>query len=355
MKIKSGVRVAVGFLLAGSLFLGGCGFKNQPVPPDSVVPVAVNDLRYAVSEEGITLNWSYPVKTIAGTDIQDISSFDLFRAVVLLEDYCGTCPVPFGEPMELSGGVTEDETKKRRQAEYKSALLRSGHMYFFKVRSRTSWWAESDDSNIVSFVWHVPAKAPMNLMAEAKESLVSLTWQPVTNLIDEREIGDIGTVNYQIMRSLGGDKFTSLGEPIAETSHQDRQVINGKKYFYKVQSIMSFDGNKVAGGVSETIAISPVDTTPPMAPAGVTAIQSGSEIKIIWSKSSEKGVAGYRIYRRLASDDKPVLLGEMKSIYTLYVDKTAPQGKRVYYSVTAVDAAIPANESSHSREATTRD
>lgn len=301
------------------------------------------------------MNWSFPVKTIAGTDIQDISSFDLYRAVVPLEDYCGTCPVPFGEPMELPGGITEDETKKVRLAEYKSALLRSGHMYFFKVRSRTSWWSDSDDSNIVSFVWHVPAKAPANLMAEAKDGLISLAWQPVTSLVDDRKIGDMGTVNYQVMRSIGGEKFTPLGGQIAATTHQDRQVINGKKYFYKVQSIMSFDGNKVAGGVSNTIDVSPVDSTPPMAPAGVTAIQSGSEIKIIWNRSSEKDVAGYRVYRRLASEDKPVLLGEVKSIYSLYVDKTAPQGKRVYYSVSAVDEASPANESSLSREATIRD
>ncbi len=355
MKIKSGVRVAGGFLLAGSLFLGGCGYKNQPVPPDSVVPVAVNDLRYAVNEKGLTLNWSYPVKTIAGTDIQDISSFDLFRAVVPLEDYCGTCPVPFGESMELPGGVTEDETKKVRQAEYTSALLRPGHMYFFKVRSRTSWWSDSDDSNIVSFVWHVPAKAPAKLMAEAKDGLISLAWQPVTSLVDDRKVGDIGAVTYQIMRSIGGDKFTPLGEPIANANHQDRQVINGKKYFYKVQSIMSFDGNKVAGGVSETIDVSPIDSTPPMTPAGVTAIQSGSEIKVIWNKSNEKDVVGYRVYRRLASEDKPVLLGEVKSIYTLYVDKAAPQGKRVYYSVSAIDQASPANESSLSKEATIRD
>ena len=38
-------------------------------------------------KSGVRLSWSYPVKTIKGTDIVDISSFDLYRAVIPLSDY----------------------------------------------------------------------------------------------------------------------------------------------------------------------------------------------------------------------------------------------------------------------------
>ena len=49
-------RLAGALLLAGTLFLvGGCGYKTAPVPPDSIVPKAINDLRYSVSEKGVTL------------------------------------------------------------------------------------------------------------------------------------------------------------------------------------------------------------------------------------------------------------------------------------------------------------
>lgn len=354
MKIKSGVRIAGFFLLAGSLTLGGCGYKGQPVPPDSVVPEPVDDLRYSVDESGLTLTWSYPTKNISGDAIEEISSFDLFRAVVPLEDYCATCPIPFGEAMEMPGGVTTDQAEGVRLATYESALLRSGHKYFFKVRSRTSWWADSADSNVVSFVWHVPAKAPAQLMAEAKDNLISLAWQPVTSMVDEKEIGDIA-MTYQVMRSESGDKFANIGKPSVETVFVDRQVINGKKYFYKVQAVMNIEGNTVPGGISEVVDAKPVDMTPPVVPVGVTAIQSASDIKVIWNKSTDKDLGGYRVYRRFADEDKPTLIGEVKPIYTLFVDKNVPTGKRVYYSVSAIDSAERPNESVLSREATIRD
>ncbi len=354
MKIRGGVGIAGFILLAGCLTLNGCGYKNRPVPPDTVVPEPVNDLRYSIDETGITLTWSFPVKSIAGGDVEVIDSFDLYRAVVPLEEYCPSCPIPFGEPIEISGGTTSTDSGSVKQATYKSTLLRSGNRYFFKVRSSRSWWAESSDSNIVSFVWHVPAKAPAELLTEAKDNLVSLTWQPVSTLVNDEKITGMD-IKYQVMRSDSGQQFINVGQPVAATSFTDRQVINGKKYFYKVQSIMYIDGNEVKGGVSSAAAARPVDMTPPQVVSGVKAIRSGRDIKIIWNASDKKDVKGYRVYRRLANQDTPVKIGEMKSIYTIFVDKNAPKNIRVYYSVTAIDDAEKPNESVFSREATLRD
>lgn len=354
MNIMSGVRVAGFFLVAGSLTLGGCGYKNQPVPPDSVVPVAVNDLRYAIDESGLTLNWTFPTKNVAGNDLTDVQSFELYRAVVPMEDYCGSCPIPFGEPIAIDGGLTSDSEKGTRQATYKSALLRSGHKYFFKVRSRISWWADSADSNIVSFVWHVPAKAPAELMVDAQDSLISLSWMPVTTMVDGKDLGDID-IRYQILRSENGKDFSPVGELVAENSFKDTRVMNGKSYSYKVQSFMLIDEENVEGGVSDAVTGSPVDMTPPVVVAGVTAIASDDDIKVIWNPSSDEDVAAYRIYRRLADQNKPEMIGEVKAIYTIFVDDNVPAGQRAYYSVTAVDNSSKANESILSREATVRD
>ncbi len=354
MKIKRGVCIAGVFLLAGCFSLSGCGYKNKPVPPDRVVPESVKDLRYSIDETGITLTWSFPVKNIAGGGVDSIDSFDLYRAVVPLADYCPTCPVPFGEPVKIAGGSTVTDAGAVKQATYKSTLLRSGSRYFFKVRSSRSWWAESDDSNIVSFVWHVPAKAPAQLMTGAKDNLVSLAWQPVSTLVNDEKITGM-ELKYQVMRSDSGQQFVNIGQPVAATKFTDRQVVNGKKYFYKVQSILYVDGNEVKGGISDVAAARPVDMTPPQVVAGVRAIQSGQGIKVVWNASDKKDVKMYRIYRRLADQDAPVKIGEVKSIYTIFVDKKAPQDRRAYYSVTAIDDAETPNESMLSREATVRD
>ena len=351
MKMRKGRHIAGFLLLAGALlFVVGCGYKNYPVPPENVVPKPIEDLRYTVDEKGVNLTWSYPVQTVKGTDLQEISSFELYRAVVPLADYCGTCPIPFGEPQILPGGISVQET--RRQGTYLTSLLRSGHKYFFKVRSRTSWWASSDDSNIVSFVWHTPTKAPEGVKAEIGDGKVTIRWSPVTAYMDGRKV-DM-PVEYQVLRSHGGRGFEAMGEPVSGTEFVDRRFTLDQKYFYKVQSLLLLEGNIAGGSTSEEISAIPVDMRPPSPPTGVGVIGMEKGIKVYWEKSTESDVAGYRIYRRAANQQTPILLGETNAATLSFTDGQVPGAVRMYYSVTAFDTAKKPNESEHSMEVTLR-
>jgi hypothetical protein len=351
MKIQNGGRVAGCFLLVGTLlFAVGCGYKNYPVPPENVVPKPIEDLRHTVDEKGVNLTWSYPLQTVKGTDILEISSFELYRAVVSLDDYCSNCPIPFGEPQILPGGITVQET--RRQGSYQTSLLRSGHKYFFKVRSRTSWWASSDDSNIVSFVWHTPTKAPEGVKAEVGDGKVIIRWNPVTAYMDGRKV-DM-PVQYQVLRSHGGQGFEAMGEPLSGTEYIDRKFSVDQKYFYKIQSVLLLEGNIAGGSISEEVSVIPVDLSPPSPPMGVAVIGIEKGIKVYWERSTGSGVAGYRIYRRPANQDTPVLLGETGAATLSFTDSHVPGDVRMYYSVTTFDKAKPPIESEHSREVTLR-
>ncbi len=349
--IKGGARCVCMVLLGVSLlFFGGCGYKNPPVPPESVVPKPINDLRYTLDSKGVELSWTYPVETIKGTDIKQIDSFEVYRAVIPLEDYCGGCPIPFGEALEVPGGVPLEET--RRKAVHQESLLRAGHKYFYKIRSRTSWWASSDDSNIVSFVYHTPAMAPESLKLKAEGKNLVLSWKPVTAYLDGSKV-DM-PVKYQILRSRGGKGFEAVGRPLAVTEYVDTQVEKGEKYFYKVQSLILLEGELAKGGMSAVVDGVPRDVTPPSVVTGVTAVRTDSGIKIIWDRSSDADVAGYRVYRRAKNEKVAKLLGSIAGSFTIFVDDKAPEDVRVYYSVTAVDHAEPANESKRSKEATVR-
>lgn len=351
MKYRCLVRLAGIFLVGASLLVAGCGYKNPPIPPQSVVPKPIDDLLFTVRDDGVQLSWSYPVQTIKGSPIEDISSFELFRAEIPLEEYCGSCPIPFGEPMEIDGGSPFDG-EVRRKATYDSSLLRSGHKYFFKVRSRTSWWASSIDSNVITFLWFQPAEAPVGVKALPGDRQVTLSWQPVTTLSD----GSPATmpIRYQLLRSIGGQDMVKTGDLLSSASFVDRQVLNGKKYFYAVQSMMDYNGDLVSGGVSDKVAVTPVDLTPPLPPSGVTAVRTGVGIKIFWDRSDESDIAGYRVYRRAADKDSYESMGEVKAEYTLFVDSKAGDRVRYYYAVTAIDQSSPPNESNKSREATVR-
>jgi fibronectin type 3 domain-containing protein len=351
MKMFTKTHVAGVLLLTGTLFLaGGCGYKTEPIPPDAIVPKAIEDLRHSVSEKGVTLTWTFPKKTIKGTALTDISTFDVYRAVVPMNDYCPTCPIPFREAIQVPGGVVDPEGK--RQGTYETALLRSGHKYFFKVNVRTSWWAASADSNVVSFIWHIPAKAPESVKVEATDSTAIVTWQAVTGLMDGEDISY--PLLYQVQRSKDNTVYSNIGEMVSGTRFVDTGLQNGATYYYRVQSVLMVENNSVSGGLSNAVSVVPLDRTPPAAPTGVTVVQTAGGIKVFWDKSQEADVNGYRVYRRSADEKQARFVGDVSAVYTIFEDSDVPAGTSVYYSITAYDKMESPNESAKSREAGVR-
>ena len=342
---------ASALLCAVVLSVAGCGFKTDPVAPQNVVPRPIDDLTYSIDETGVTLRWTFPEKSVNGDELTEIYSFDVYRAAVPIDDVCETCPIPFGEPTEIPGGETAD-AGKRRVGEYNTTLLRPDHKYFYKMTSRISWWAASTDSNIVSFVWQTPPSVPADFKVEPGDSQIALSWQPVTTLIDGSAVKK--NVFYQVSRSEGGKEFVDLGAPRKRTDFVDREVLNGKTYYYKVQSLIMLGSDIVSGGVTDIVDATPVDLTPPGVPGGVRASATAAGIKVFWERPDDPGVAAHRVYRRNQDQSTAEMIGEVKMPSSIFVDKSAPEGSKPFYSVTAVDGAEPANESKPSKEATVR-
>ncbi len=350
MKNRGFVRVmGVFFLGASFLLAGGCGVKNKPLPPESVVPQAIEDLRYTVGEKGVQLTWSYPVKSIKGSTLDDVSSFQLFFAEIPLENYCDNCPVPYAKPMTVNGGEPLDG-KTRRKVVYDYNQVRTGHKYFFKVTSSNSWLADSADSNVVTFVWFDPAAAPEKVTVVPGDRQISLAWQPAALKTANKDMA----IKYQVLRSLDGNEFTKIGEPLADTRYIDSQVTNGQKYFYSVQTLTEYKKELAEGGISQKVETAPIDLTPPEPPSGVSAVQTAEGIKVFWDRSNAEDLAGYKVYRRAADRDSYEMVGQVEPTYTLFVDSKADESVRYYYAITVFDKATPANESGKSKEVTIR-
>lgn len=351
MVYMRGMRFVGALFLGVTLFVGGCGYKNQPVPPQTVVPEAIRDFRYTVDEKGVVLDWGYPVSTVKGGQIDSIESFELYRAEVLLSEVCSNCPIPFAEPMEIEGGAVFDGVEKR-SGQYASSFLKSGYKYFFKIRSRVSWWASSDDSNIVSFVWFTPTVAPEGLTARPGDETIQVEWQGVAILID----GSTPTlpVLYQLQRSIAGKPFENIGFPTPKTVYVDSEVTLGQTYFYRVQSVMRYEKEFAGGGISQPITAISVDLTPPSVPQNLTVVQVESGIKLFWEQVTSQDLKGYRVYRRPANSTEFTMLAEVDISSVSYLDTDAQPGVRYYYAVTAVDMTEPTNESQRSKETTQR-
>ncbi len=344
---KSGIAGSL-LLVAALSFSGGCGYKTPPVPPQTVVPRAIEDLRYTMEDEGARLTWTYPQEKVNGDTIEEILSFQLYRAEIPLDDFCSTCPIPFGEPIAVEGGAPGVE--QRNTAEFYSGLLRSGNKYFFKVTSRTNWLAESEPSNIVSFVFHTPAAAPQDLRAAMAGNNVRLSWSPVKTLTDG-ESADL-PLRYQVQKSTDGQQYNDIGDPLESTTYVDSEVERGNTYSYRVESAMLLEDALVEGSLSSAVSINVTDTVPPPQVSGVTVVASATNIRIFWDSVSVDDLAGYRIYRRLADDKESSRVGEVGPTQTIYTDNEVSGEDRAYYSVAAFDQ--DGNVGKKSEEVTTR-
>lgn len=322
----------------------GCGFKDKPVPPQHVVPTAVLDLHVDLDERGATLSWSYPQKTVTGETVEAIDAFELYRAEIPASQYCKTCPIPYSAAIEVPGGSMAPNSNKTATCEIRD--LRPGNLYFFKVRSQSGWWRESQDSNEVSFFWQTPPMAPEGLTGVGGDGKNTLQWQTVRQLRDAAPT--TAPIQYQVYRSVDNGSFAKAGEPIAATSYVDAAVENGRTYAYQVQAISVYSQGSVGSALSAAAKANPLDRTAPPVPAGVVAVRTEVGVKIYWEHPDNADLAGYRVYRRVGTG-APVLAGEVLLPYNMFTDAKAPSGSLVY-SVTSIDAQSPANESARSAE-----
>ncbi|MEN8188847.1 MAG: hypothetical protein ABFS19_03295 [Thermodesulfobacteriota bacterium] len=348
--VKLNRAILVAGLLVSLVAVGGCGYKTRPMAPEQIVPEAVDDLSYRFTGKGVTLTWSFPVKTIRGTDLTEIASFDLFRAEIANEDYCPTCPIPFAEPIRVDGGSVEQEGL--RKAVFEANLIKPGHRYFYKVKARNSWWAASSDSNIISFVWQVPVRGSERVTVDAGDQVIRLRWQPVSRLVNGEK--SQLPIRYNVLRSGDGSSYEVIAQDLTATAYDDRGVENGKPYSYKVQSVQVVEDDRVDGEMSKVVTITAIDKTPPAPPTGVTVVATAAGNKIFWDKSKEKDLHGYRIYRRDKIGGKAKQIGDIKAVYTIFEDVNVPKKRGIAYYVTAYDRMKPANESVPSKEALLR-
>jgi len=271
-------------------------------------PQAPRNLRAQVRPNGsITLIWDQPLGEI-------ISRYNVYRALESGKEN-------FAEPFAMATVTT-----------FTDGFVEHGLTYYYVVRAVDSTGNEEENKNEISKMSQdtEPPGQPADLKAAAAGSgTILLQWQDPTG---ERPAG------YIVYRSQSPYFKPGNQNLLARTQgnsylDQDPSLGDAQTYHYVVHSVDSI-GNE-DGNENRVQA-----TTPPAAPANLSASSNErGEIVLVW-KIPTTPTAKFRIYRSTKSKDYDLSnpLAEIPYPVTTYIDSGLNQSEVYYYIVRSVDA-----------------
>lgn len=239
-------------------------------------PAAIDDLRAAVTEPAIVLNWTPPDRSSTGAALASALSFRVYRVEVHMPPAAvpnnaapngvpnkaapgaaGALPTPPSPDLSLSlqplapvlAPPASAAGAPASPAEYRDTVFEFGHIYLYSVRSVISYGSdevESADSNLVTVSAKdvFPPAAPQSLLAvftpaaAGMPPYVELTWA----INSEPDLA-----GYIVYRSDQADSSGQRLNPdlLPAPAFRDMSAQPGRRYFYRVSAVDT-SGNESA-------------------------------------------------------------------------------------------------------------
>lgn len=336
----------------------GCGRKGPPVAPERRLPAAPAGMSATVESDSIVVSWTVPRTRVDGTAFRDLALTKLFRraeaagaraksAMVSRGEVVGWEPLAAIKPDAPAPAVMTGNTV--RWVDRRGLVVDQRYIYVATVIDSTG--RSSAPSERLAVLFLAAPRPPEALAAAAGDREVRLAWKPPTGLVDGSPLrGDIG---YVVLRAAGADGALQpvKTEPLTGITYVDTGLENETTYRYVVRAVRK-EGEAAAYGEPSMVATAtPVDRTPPEAPANLLAIPSETAVRLTWTASASTDVATYAIYRA-SGTGAFVRIGTTPAANIVYTDRDVKRGERYRYAVTALDRARTPNESTQSNVAT---
>lgn len=335
-------------------FLLACGIQSPPRPPRIEQPEKVTDLTAA--QVGRTLEISFTVPRLA-TDRERLTKpveIELLRSLL-----------PSGTP--ASGPPALDSWLILKQSQW-SPFAQDNKVSYpvqLSVQEYNQWSSEtltlavrtltrgfrnhpheSELSNLVQIpLLDVPVPVE-GLKTQVMEKDIELEWTPPTRSLSGQPVRDL--IGYHVYRSTTGKpaSFRLLGEAAA-AHYADTEFRFGHTYYYRVRAVSKRNGKAGESEDSLVAEVRPIDTFPPAAPTGLTAVYTPGAVELVWTTNTESDLAGYRVYRR-EDGEAPQRMNKELLPTPIFRDGMVQPGRKYLYYLTAVDLA--GNESLPSQE-----
>jgi len=327
------------------LMLFGCGRKGDPFLSDPIIPVKVRGLTTVARPGAINLQWQAPRKNVNGADLLDLAGFYIYRARELAEDYCAACPRTYELLFDYEYDGPQGQRPKKSRYSYRDTAVRPGSVYAYRVHAYNASEASGQAAGPATVHYDAAPGTPPVFKLERRNKLVVLSWQPVDRLSDGRVADD--SIRYRVYRRVQTDDYDrSLNtEPLTEARFEDIPPAYDTVYFYTVRALRQHEETALESDAAAELQLEYFDLTPPETPQFLTAIAQPSGVLLKWKAKTEKGFAGYNIYRRKGRSGEFTRLNPDLLEMNSWLDTTASRRRRYEYAVTAVDDSLRANES----------
>ena len=133
--------------------------------------------------------------------------------------------------------------------------------------------------------------------------------------------------------------------PMDEAAYTDPRVEIGVERCYAVLTLDVVAGFDIRSALSPPTCVTFVDTFPPEAPDGVTAVGSEGAVSLLWRPTEDEDLRGYVVLRGVPPGETLHPLTAEPVPGNTFRDSTAVPGVRYVYAVQAVDDAEPPNVS----------
>lgn len=343
--VKQAPIALIALVVLSCFIFGACGKRSAPIPPSERVRQRVEISGFQRGDQ-VILSWLMPARNAPKGNVQNIARIDIYR---------------LAEPLNSPQRITEEEFSNRatlitvmpvtdadfgvnKTLQYRDQLqfANQAARLRYAVRLVNASGQKAAFSNVLLIEPAAKiAQNPTSLSAEVSQDAITLRWQPPTANIDQTTPPSV--LGYNIYRS---DSDKTPGRllnktPVPRADYADEFFEFGKSYFYFVRTVSpGLAAEPVESTESNILAVKPVDTFAPSAPAAITIAAAPGSISIFWAVNPEKDIKGYALYRS-EDPDKPVAEWE-RLTPTLwdrntYQDTRVERGKRYYYYLTATD------------------
>jgi len=233
-------RVMLIMALAVAL-LAGCGKKGALIPPEALVPAAVQDLRVQQQGADFRITWQAPTREQGGRPLRDLAGFRLQRRDVAADgNDCAACPDSWQLLTMVDLGLSGEVRKSGATFIYFDRGLPPGSVSQYKLLalSRSGGSSAAVLSPLKKRQPVVPAPA---IKAELQPSSIGITFT-FTPPAGAKLLG------YNIYRRQTAAEPLLLplnSAPLPPPAWEDQQLQFGQSYRYSATALVDLAGESV--------------------------------------------------------------------------------------------------------------